>query len=504
MQFNNVQVTTKVPVNTWTKECFKIVKEYIADLEFPDLEKEVLYKGHNLGGLFKAMAVQISSALSSHQNPCVAIVYHRDLDGGTSALIAAEFIRCIYAGLVNSNGDIMLEMISINYNDHLTKRSKRILNNADLVISVDYSCSNSEHMRTIFGLRENINKKVIYIDHHQSSLKSATDNDSFKEFLNEPNIEYIIAEKDNCSAALLTYIMCMGIMQAACSCSENVLDMLQDDETDVSIAVARSVPEYIMYVSLYDTFSKLASREFSMGVSSVPHMPYEWYDETSSDQDIFLHGINSGYYEKMLRFFNITVSTDYFKQGLSYSSLFEVPSKQLTDSHKTITKNDISEYPSIESILANGSIIKDYDVRTHNMCRRKNEFDVVLSFDDGSGEAKQYNVAVINGFGNSFAFEESYYNHDGVIIYAMSKNLDYVYSFFADKHYDNPNRLPCNKIAEMFGGGGHPTAAGCTLSGNIFDTRYGFLSVVSEGEYHLDLTTSNVLSDFLNEYVYRQ
>ena len=53
MQFNNVQVTTKVPVNTWTKECFKIVKEYIADLEFPDLEKEVLYKGHNLGGLLR-------------------------------------------------------------------------------------------------------------------------------------------------------------------------------------------------------------------------------------------------------------------------------------------------------------------------------------------------------------------------------------------------------------------------------------------------------------------
>ena len=225
-------------------------------------------------------------------------------------------------------------------------------------------------------------------------------------------------------------------------------------------------------------------------------MPFELCENPKEDEDIFTHGINSVWYKEMFGFFNITISTDGVPVvDTFYTRLFEVNPKKTPDT--AITKADLLRFCGMKDILANGTLIKDYDVSIHNMCRRRNEFEVMLIFNDGSGE-KSYNVAVINGFGNSFLFEESYYNHDGVILFTLDKNLNYVYSFFADKHSDNPNRLPCGKIAECLGGGGHATAAGCTIPRNLFDLYGGLIENSSEGKYVLDLSDQCVLSDFLD------
>lgn len=495
MRFEKKPIIINEPANAWTTECFNIVRNYLEDLERPDGEKEILYKGDRLEDLFKSMGDLINRSLSSHSCPRVAIVYHRDLDGGTAGIVAAGFIKAIYSALFGTDRNLSLEMISMNYNDRLYERTRKVLRNADLVISTDYSCSNTDHMQAIFGLTDNM-KNIVYIDHHQSSVKAAQDNKLFKGFLNEPNVEYIIAERDNCSAALLTYLMCIGLTKTMYEYPKHVLDLLQDNESDMAIAVARSVPEYIMHVSLYDTFSKLAAREFSLGVNTIKHMPFELCENIKEDEDIFTHDIDSAWYKDMFRFFNITISTDVeLVADMYYTRPFEVNPEKTLDT--AVTKADLLRFSGMKDILTNGTLIKDYDVSIHNMCRRRNEFEVMLIFNDGSGE-KSYNVAVINGFGNSFLFEESYYNHDGVILFTLDKNLNYVYSFFADKHSDNPNRLPCCKIAECLGGGGHATAAGCTIPRNLFDLYGGLIENSSEGKYVLDLSDQCVLSDFLD------
>lgn len=497
MRFENETVIVKTPANQWTADCFDIVRNYLSDLEYPNREKEIIYKHDKLEDVFKGMSTLISEALTSHATPTVAIVYHRDLDGGTSAIITAGFVRAVYNTFFY-NGNCKLEMVSINYNDRLTETAKKILRNANLIISTDYSCSNSEHMREIFGSRDYpSDKKVIYIDHHKSSVFASKSNAEFKEFLNAHNVEYIIAERDNCSAALLTYLMCLGVVKNLHEYPKHVLNLVQDDEADMLMAVARSVPEYIMHVSLYDTFGKLAKREFSLGVNSIKHMPFELCEE-SNEEDIFTHGINCEYYSDLFRFFYVTISSDNLSEPAFYNRLFEVNVCEIPVTR--VCGSDISLFYCIDEILGKGKLIMNYDISVHNMCRRKNEFEVQLKFDDGNG-AKVYNVAVINSFGNSFLFEESYYNHDGVIMFTLDRYLNFVYSFYADKHYDNPNRLPCGKIAEMFGGGGHDTAAGCTLAGNIFDRHmHDLIKYNAKGEKTLDLTSKEA-ADFINKYV---
>ena len=70
---------------------------------------------------------------------------------------------------------------------------------------------------------------------------------------------------------------------------------------------------------------------------------------------------------------------------------------------------------------------------------------------------------VLYGFGNGYAFNGHAIEYDATIVYHKIKDGRYKYSIFSDTGSD------IEKIAKMYGGGGHAGAAGFTIETDLFE-----------------------------------
>lgn len=423
----------------------------------------------------KLINTHIRNVVSSGKHTInVAIVYHRDLDGGTSAMLTASMIRSMIVECLDfyksNTVDVFIGFQSINYQDRISNNTKSFLSNADVIFCVDYSFSNHDHVDLVFGNEDAV---IVYIDHHETSYKYITDNDSkLKTAISNPKVEYLIVEYEDVSASMLCYMLYTSyniMLGVACEYIES------KDADDEGAIICRSIPEYVMMVSLYDTFSKYAKREFMLGVNTFPHMPFDYKD------------IEDGYY------YNYCGNSYNLRAAVGLFETVCLDDRAFNRSLFTINKIPlfgVHDLPRIEQIYDTGNIILQYDKKINKMACMRCMFEVDLLFGyNEDGTPHVYNVAVVNRSGNSFIFEEEYSKHDGVILFAQNKHLTFTYSFFTDKHTDNPNKMPCSAIGEHFGGGGHTTAAGCTIDTNLFDPANGYIVRYEDDStrYKLDL-----------------
>ena len=193
------------------------------------------------------------------------------------------------------------------------------------------------------------------------------------------------------------------------------------------------VPEIIKKVSLYDTFHPDASREFYYAINTVEYDPQTWLEESKN--------VFSDVWELLLDINGLSLK-DYWND-------LEI---------------DMDTSLNINKLMEKGKTIYEFDHQSNMILQRGTMFDVIIKF-----KGKEYNAAVINSKGNSYKFEDTYYNRDCVIIFYFNSYGTYTYSIFVDENNDKTDRINAKEIAELLSGGGHTGAAGFTLYNNIFE-----------------------------------
>lgn len=167
-----------------------------------------------------------------------------------------------------------------------------------------------------------------------------------------------------------------------------------------------------------------------------------------SDHDIFRHEM-----EDSIRFFNGTTLLDlrYLKS--------ETWDKLVTHPDETF----------INKVITDGDLVMKVNKKVYSSIMR-NAFEFKFRFeriDEKNACFIKSNtfsgIAVNSGYGNSFIFGDEYEKHDLAVVFRFTTNKDYSYTLYSAKHSF------CVDIAEIFGGGGHPYAAGFIMPYNFFD-----------------------------------
>ena len=425
-------MTTNKPINYEPSSSVKAYQEVAIDLMEFETPNDIKTQDAFIDNFAMSVLINfekvIDNLLDISATECnFLVLYHSDLDGNASAYVTDLMIHSIvsrYPDLFKCN----IKYDRINYNYNLERCGiKADLEKCDIVFIVDYSLrADNPLMKMIYDIMtakdsaKHNAKNIIWIDHHDSSTKEPP-KDSDLSYLKEirdnflsASISFVKANIKGLSAAMLCWIICEHI-EAVCNHDIDIDDLVNN------------IPEMIGFVSLYDTFHPEANPDFYYAIGLLD------YDVQSRSEGSWLDIMD---YRKNLFIFNA-----FIEYG------------------RIICDND----PLCE-LLEKGALIRTYVENSHKIYRTNTLMQTTLLF-----EGNQYSVPAINAKGNSFIFGDSYYKNDGVIMYYFNSNGTYTYSFFANENNDNPNRLPCNSIAERLGGGGHKGAAGCTLPINIFE-----------------------------------
>lgn len=357
----------------------------------------------------------------------VLVLYHSDLDGNMSALATVFWIESMLDKR-KFHGDYGIKFRRINYNYDLNAGHDRLdsiiddIDAADVVFIVDYSLradNPQPHMEQILKYMdsdhcnhalEDGHKNIVWIDHHLSSTIEPKDEKckALREKFLECSHHLIVPEIKGLSATLI------------CNTVANTFELMMNEDALIDI------PDLFIFTSLYDTFHPAADIDFYYGINQIE------YDMQNITEESWL-------------------STN----------------MELSSYLKDITKYLYIDSPEscLYKLMENGELITNYADKSNEKYRSGCMFHALAIYND-----TVYDVAVINGKGNSFLFGDDYYDSDGVILFYFNKYGTYTYSLFADTN--NPDKdllLPCNKIAEEFGGGGHSGAAGFTTDCNIFE-----------------------------------
>lgn len=167
-----------------------------------------------------------------------------------------------------------------------------------------------------------------------------------------------------------------------------------------------------------------------------------------SDHDIFRHEMVDS-----IRFFNGSTLLDlrYLKS--------ETWDKLVTHPDETF----------INKVITDGDLVMKVNKKVYSSIMR-NAFEFQFRFeriDEKNACFIKSNtfsgIAVNSGYGNSFIFGDEYEKHDLAVVFRFTTNKEYSYTLYS------ANRKFCVDIAEIFGGGGHPYAAGFNMPYNIFD-----------------------------------
>ena len=379
----------------------------------------------------------------------ILVAYHSDLDGCASAFGIYKMLESALTSLRVEEVDVVYKRINYNYN--LEKCMGKETREADLVFVVDYSFSTESHMR-FFIDNLKVDADMIWIDHHDTSIKLETDGllegdprkETVETFMNMDKLHKYLYTEKGCSGALLVTILGKLVV-------EGVKDIITDSECSLRVLYLNeyknklnefinNFPHIIEEVSLYDTFHPDASREFYYAINTVEYDPQTAME---NGKNVF-----SDVWESLLN-----ECWDNINEELVLNDYWNGFYINLRDSF------------NYEELLKKGKYILEFDKQSNMIYQRGTMFDVILKFKD-----KEYKAAVINAKGNSYKFEDTYYNRDCVIIFYFNNQGTYTYSIFVDENNDKIERVNAREIAEVFGGGGHTGAAGFTFNSNIFES----------------------------------
>lgn len=277
------------------------------------------------------------------------------------------------------------------------------------VFIVDISFTTST-IRKLFEIAEKA-EKVIWIDHHHSSIEAIN---LFKYKLdNQKNLTYFVHE-GICGAALTyVYFYLHNIGKA------DIIYFTKIEQTDtfgvftIQSPKGRfdvSIPKYLAYIDDFDCWKKnnLASEHYMLGI-----------------------------------------------ECRDYKIITKVKG------HKVINYpfwKSIHNNSTIYQYLQDGSTIKDYLTHRYNR-------DIVDGFESTWNDMT---IFCMNSRGNSHVFGDKIYQYPFVVLFEYSGvHKKFVYSIYSEPIGEEPT-FDCSKLAEEFGGGGHPKAAGFSSNHMVF------------------------------------
>lgn len=295
-----------------------------------------------------------------------------------------------------------ISLVCVNYElDVAEKFENAIKENQDTdAIIVDYSIT--EDTKYLLDMLCEKGYDLIWVDHHISSINFVRNHPGIFDYVNSrPDSKIFLSTAF--SAAALSYLLFFEIMKKKKEFFNG--EYSEKNIRDEIIENKYCIPMWILYVSDYDTFAHKLDPEtlyFKYG-----------YDAIGSC------------FKKI----------DYLSRLLIWAT--DVPS-QIQEEDDDLVAN----------LLDKGKCIYDY-VESQNK--------VVYNSFGYTAEFKGHKCCIINRIGNSFLFGDDYYKYDLCITWVYNGS-DYVYSL-----YSHDNTIKCNEIAETYGGGGHPGAAGFRL-----------------------------------------
>lgn len=346
------------------------------------------------------------------------LYYHNDMDGMCSRVIMEKYIDEHFAsGNIVNNGENtkVIESYELKHDEHDMKNIAEITGNEALVIFVDYSFS--ENTLEVFKeivRRTNGGKRLLWIDHHDSSIDFVNRHilccTNPEETIKMPIRNFIISKSG--SGAYLAWALYqsyrflnLAVHHQSLSHYYEVSDMYD---------MLQYVPPMVRYVSDYDTFEhRLPDTDyFKLG-----------YDH---EKDKYLF---------MCKLFNFSGEWDANEEREKY------PDKWIV-------------YNLCEQTIETGKTIMDYITAENETVIKVQGYESCIK-DLKTGQMEL--VYVCNRFSNSWVFGDLYNKYRYVIVYYFD-GAEYKYSIFSNlKIFKDTN---CQKYAEQFGGGGHKGAAG--------------------------------------------
>ena len=131
-----------------------------------------------------------------------------------------------------------------------------------------------------------------------------------------------------------------------------------------------------------------------------------------------------------------------------------------SDEWEEMIGNDWSDY--LKVLVEKGKIINQYrEMLYAQHC--KFAFEVKIK------DFEQYSAVALNDRGNSKCFSDLVKQYDICILFHTNRPGEVAMSFYSDPEFVKEKGIDVSKIALKYNGGGHPGAAGCSMSQDQFN-----------------------------------
>lgn len=362
--------------------------------------------------------------LWNHPDLKLLILTHTDADGhGSGALLYKA----------NKTDHLRTHLYNVDYSFDFSSIEDKI-KDADLIFITDLSLGQEQ----ISYIEEHAGRKVIWIDHHESSK-------SIK--IKDPNKMYsFIHAEIGVSATLMVWIFLVF--------TTTIQEWLFGGELDKGGGIPEITADDVKIedIKRYDVlYNYLPVRGYSITIQ-VPDIIrlISLYDTFDDSMDIRLtYGIS--YYD-----FNINSDA-----GKAFWN------NMLGDIRHNMYEKCTGDNWKLKELLDKGGIIKQYVDNDYARIRKKQlyTFEVELRIKHGTSiKSETHTVAAMNVNGFSMAFGGVIEDVDACIRYFQKADGTYEYGIYSSKI--RPTAINCMQFASAFGGGGHLHAAGWTSKTN--------------------------------------
>lgn len=220
------------------------------------------------------------------------------------------------------------------------------------------------------------------------------------------------------------------------------------DHHVTSIAAEKCLPKY----------NKFKFTSYINTSRSGAWLAYEYFSEMNDD------GI---YNERMPRVIKYVDDYDRWVHDYSESTLlndafFCTPELKNPESDEwdELIGNDWSDY--LKVLVEKGKVINQYRTMMYEQ-HQKFAFEVKIK------GFEQYSAIALNDRGNSKCFGNLVKQYDITVLFHTNRPGEVAMSFYCDPEILAAKDINVSKIAMQYGGGGHPGAAGCSMSQEQFN-----------------------------------
>ena len=323
--------------------------------------------------------------------------HHNDMDGKAAANEVRLFLEG--SGVHCTANDFIMK----GYDDPFNEKDY----DQKIVFIVDLSFT-TNNVTKLLGICEKA-RKVIWIDHHKSSLEIIED-DSLKHILDKyDNLEYYL--NNNACGAVLTFLYFKGIIDT------DIFDIFGFENTFIRYHVdstSYTVGDIISYKAT--TINEMAHLRFL----NLIDLYDRWVFDDNQEPVLFNYGTYSN-------------NTNLYLDNGELNEFWE----------------KILNPFFIEDIIRKGTTIKNYIRFTADDELKARSYECKIGWLKG---------IALNMSGNSMVFGDLIKKYDIVCLWEYDgKNKKYVYSLYTDR-----DDVDCTKIAQSYNknGGGHRKAAG--------------------------------------------